>query len=81
MMNSCSTKVQFDELNKIMRNQHMKHIAAKDINSVYGRSKSIVLFGEDKTSKRHIPCHRFVHEKNPKSNELSKKQCYLLFIQ
>ena len=32
MINSCSTKVQFDELCKMMRNQNMKHIAAKGIN-------------------------------------------------
>ena len=31
----------------------MKHIAAKGANSAYGRSKDIVLFGEDKTSQRN----------------------------
>ena len=61
MINSFSTKVQFDELYKIMRNQNMKHIAAKDIHLTYGRSKGVVLFTEDKTSKRNIPHHRFAH--------------------
>ena len=41
---SCSTKVQLDERMKLMRNQHMKHIAANGINSVCGTSKDIVLF-------------------------------------
>ena len=65
-MNSCSTKIQFDELYKMMRNQNMKHIAAKGINSAYSRSKDIVLIGEDKTSKRNTSRHRFVHEKKSK---------------
>ena len=66
MMNSCSTKVQFDELCKITRNQNMKYTAAKGINSVYGRSKVSVFFGDDKTSKRNTPRHRFAHEKKSK---------------
>ena len=66
IMNSCSTKVQFDALCKMMRNQNMKHIAEKVINSAYGRSKGSVLFGEDKASKRNTPCHRFAHEKKSK---------------
>ena len=32
MINSCSTKVQFDELCKMMRNQNTKHISANGIN-------------------------------------------------
>ena len=56
-MNTWSTKVQFDELFEIMRNQDMNHIAAKIINSAYGRSKGIVLFGEDYTNKKTIPCY------------------------
>ena len=66
MMNSCSTKVQFDELCKMMRTQNMKYIAAKGIRSAYGRSKGSVLFGEDKTNKRNNPRHRFAHEKKSK---------------
>ena len=66
IMNSYSTELQFDELCKMMRSQNMKHIAAKDINSAYGRSKGSVLFGEDKTNKRNTPCHRFAHEKKSK---------------
>ena len=45
----------------------MKHIAAKDINSAYGRSQGIMLFGKDKTSKRNISRHRYAHER--KSNK------------
>ena len=59
MMNRCSTRVQFNELSKFMRNQHMKHIAAKGVNLLYDRSKCIVLFGENKTNMRNIECHRF----------------------
>ena len=66
MMNSCSTKVQFDELCKMMRNQNMKHIAAKGINSVYSESKGIVLFGEDKTSQRNTNRDKFAHERKSK---------------
>ena len=44
----------------------MKHIAAKGINSVYGRSKRIVVFGEDKMSKMNINRHRFAHERKSK---------------
>ena len=58
MTNSCSTKVQFDELFKMLRNQNMKHITAKFINLIYSRSNGIVLFGEDKTGKKTIPRHR-----------------------
>ena len=66
MTNSCSTKVQFDTLFKMMRNQNTKHIAAKGINSAYGRSKDSVLFGEYKTSKRNTLCHRFTQKKKSK---------------
>ena len=52
MMNSYSTKVQFDELSEIMINRYIKHIATKGIHSPYGRSQDIVLFGEDSTSQR-----------------------------
>ena len=65
-MNRCSIKVQFDELYKMIRNQHMKNIAAKGINSAYCSSKGILLFGEDKTSKRNIPRHTFTHESKSK---------------
>ena len=44
----------------------MKHIAAKDINAAYGRSKGSVLFGEDKTRKRNTPRHRFAQKKKSK---------------
>ena len=64
--NSCSTKVQTDELCRIVRNQNMKHIATKGINLAYGRSKGIVLFGKDKTSKKTTTHHRFEHEKKSK---------------
>ena len=67
MMNSCSTKVQFDELSEIMRNYHMKHITVKVINSAYTRSKYIALFGEDETNKRNINRHRFSHERESKN--------------
>ena len=77
-MNSCSTKVQFDELWKIMRNQNMKHIAAKGINSAYGRAKDIVLFGEDKTSKKRFPVIGLHTKRYLKSNQLSKNQCYFV---
>ena len=66
MNTSCPTKVYFDELRKIMRNQNMKHITAKSINSAYGRSKGVVLFGEDKTNKRNTPRHRFAYENKSK---------------
>ena len=66
MMNSYSTKVYFDELCKIMRNQHMKYIAAKGIKSAYGISKGIVLFGKDKTSQRNIKRDWFGHERKSK---------------
>ena len=66
MMNICSIKVQFDELCKMMRKQNMKHIAAKGINSAYDRSKGIVLFGEDKTSKKTIHHYRFAYERKSK---------------
>ena len=66
MMNSFSTKVQFDKLYKMMRNQNMIHIAAKGVDSAYGRSKDIVLFGEDKTSQSNIKCHRFGHKMKSK---------------
>ena len=73
MMNSYSTKVQFDELCEIMRFQKMKHIAAKGINLAYDRSKGIVLFGEDKTSKRDVfPVIGLHKKKNLKSNEINK---------
>ena len=42
MMNNCSTKVHIDKFMQMMRNQNMKHISAKDINSVYGASKGIM---------------------------------------
>ena len=45
----------------------MKHIATKGIKSVYSRSKGILLFGEDETSKRNTPRHRFAHEKKSKN--------------
>ena len=66
MMNSCSTKVQFDDLSDVIINQNMKHIAAKGINSVYDRSKGIDCFGEDKTSQRNINRHRFTHKRKSK---------------
>ena len=65
-MNSCSTKVKFDELCEIMRNQNMKYIAANSINSSYGRSHTIVLFDEDKIRKRNIKHHMLGHEKKSK---------------
>ena len=68
MMNRCSTKVvQFDIFCKMTRNQNMKHIAAKGINSAYGRSKVIVLLGESNTNKRNNPRRRFAHEKTSKN--------------
>ena len=66
-MNSCSTKVQFDELYEMMRTQNMKHIAAKGINLVYGRLKVSVLFGDDKTNKSNTPRHSFAHENKSKN--------------
>ena len=45
-----------------MRIQNMKHIDVNGINSAYGRSKGIVLFGEKKTSKRNIHHHKFACE-------------------
>ena len=66
MVNSCSVKIQFDELCEIMRNQHMKHITAKGINLEYDRLKGIVSFGEDKTNKRNINRHMFAHERASK---------------
>ena len=66
-MNSCSTKVQLDKLCKMMRNQNMKHVAAKGINLTYGRSEGSVLFGGDKTSKTNAPRRRFAHEKKSKN--------------
>ena len=44
----------------------MKHIVVNVINSAYGRSQIIVLFGEDKMSKRNIKRHRFGHEMKSK---------------
>ena len=44
----------------------MKRIAAKGINSAYGRSKGSVFFGEDKTNKRNTPSHKFAHENKSK---------------
>ena len=66
MMNRCSTKVKVDELCKIMRNRNMKHINAKDISSLYGRSQGSVLFDEDKRSKSNLPRHRFAYESKSK---------------
>ena len=50
----------------MISNHNMKYIAAKVIHSAYGRSQGIVLFGQNKTSKRDIKCHRFAHEKKSK---------------
>ena len=50
MMNSCSSRVQFDECMQMMINQHMKYIAAKSINSAYVTSTGIVFLGENKMS-------------------------------
>ena len=44
----------------------MKYIAAEGINSAYSRSKDIVLFDDDKTSKRTILRHRFAYESKSK---------------
>ena len=49
-----------------MRNQNTKHIAAKGIHSTYGRSKGIVLFGEDYTNKKTISCYSFAYEMKSK---------------
>ena len=38
----------------------------KGINLVYSRSKGTVLFGEDKTSKKIIPRHRFAYKRKSK---------------
>ena len=45
----------------------MKHIAANDISSEYGKSKHIVLVGEDETSQRSINRHNFAHERRSKN--------------
>ena len=66
MMNSCSKKVQLKEYMQVIRNENMKHIAAKGINSVYGTSNSIVLFGEDTSSQRNSKRHKYAHERRPK---------------
>ena len=44
----------------------MKHIAAKGINSSYGRSKGIVLFVEDKTIQRNSKRHKYAYEMRSK---------------
>ena len=44
----------------------MKHIAAKGINSVYGTSDGIMLFGENKISQKNIKHHKYAHERRSK---------------
>ena len=65
-MNSYSTKVQLNKCMEFMRNQHMKYIANKGINSVYGTPQDTVLFGEDKISQKNIRRHDYTHERRSK---------------
>ena len=62
-----------------MRNQNTKNNATKGINSVYGTSTGIVFFGEDKQSKKNTKRHKYVHERDLKSNEQRKTKYYMIF--
>ena len=66
MMNSCSTKGKLDECIQLMRDQHMKHIATKDIPPAFGLSYGIMLFGEDKMSQKNIKRHNYARERGSK---------------
>ena len=63
MISSCNSKVQFDELMQVMRNQHMKHVASKGINAPIQQNTGTVLFGENNTNLRSVKRHKFMHEK------------------
>ena len=65
-MNSCSARVQLDECMELMRNQNMKHIAAKDMNSVYGASQGIMLFAEDKMNQKTIKRYKYAYQRRSK---------------
>ena len=48
---------------QLMRNQNMKHIAVKDINSAYGTSNGNMLFDGNNTSQNNVKYHKCTHER------------------
>ena len=62
MINSYPNKYIFDEMCQLTRNRHMIHISSRGINNQLSNSR-ITLFGENKTNKRSMERHKFIHDK------------------
>ena len=58
MINSCNTKVQFNELLHVI-NQHMTHISSKGVNAPMQQSTGAVLFGEGNTNQKLVKSTNF----------------------